>query len=177
MLRRSTVAAALVIGPLAAPSAAFADCPDANLTPATGNLGQIRASVLCLHNEVRRDRGLPRLKENRRLRRAAAKHSADMVRRGYFSHTAPGDLRFVDRVLDAGYVRADEGWMLGENLAWGTGELATPREIVRAWMHSRGHRATVLKRGYREVGIGVRLGVPSDAGVGVTVTADFGAKR
>jgi uncharacterized protein YkwD len=45
-----------------------------------------------------------------------------------------------------------------------------------AWMASSGHRTTLLKRGYREVGFGVRLGVPSDAGVGVTVTADFGAK-
>ena len=64
---------------LAAPSTAFADCPDADITPAAGNLDQVRAAFLCLHNEVRADRGLPKLKENARLRKAAAKHSADMV--------------------------------------------------------------------------------------------------
>ncbi len=37
---------------------------------------------------------------------------------------------------------------------------------------------TILRatRGFREIGIGIRLGVPSDQGVGVTITADFGAK-
>ena len=43
-------------------------------------------------------------------------------------------------------------------------------------MASSGHRTTLLKRGYREIGFGIRLGVPTDPGVGVTVTADFGAK-
>ena len=58
----------------------------------------------------------------------------------------------------------------------GTGDLATPSKIMEAWMASSGHRTQLLKRTYREIGLGIRLGVPSDAGVGVTVTADFGAK-
>jgi uncharacterized protein YkwD len=176
MFRRRTLAAALAVGALAAPTTAYADCPDADITPAAGNLEQVRAAVLCLHNEIRAGRGLPKLKENARLRKAAAKHSADMVEKGYFSHTSPGEQTFVDRILDAGYVRASEGWTLGENLAWGTGELATPAKLMDAWMASSGHRTTLLKRGYREVGFGVRLGVPTDDAVGVTVTADFGAK-
>jgi uncharacterized protein YkwD len=176
MLRRRTLAAALVVGALAAPTSAYAACPNADITPAAGNLDEVRASLLCLHNEIRSDRDLPKLKENTRLRKAAAKHSADMVDKGYFSHTAPDEDTFVDRILAAGYVRSDEGWTLGENLAWGTGELATPSQIMAAWMNSSGHRAQLLKRSYREIGLGIRLGVPTDAGVGVTVTADFGVK-
>jgi uncharacterized protein YkwD len=176
MFRRRTLAAALVVGALAAPTSAYAACPDADVTPAAGNLDAVRAAVLCLHNELRADRGLPKLKENARLRKAAAKHSADMVEKGYFSHTAPDEDTFVDRILAAGYVRSDEAWTLGENLAWGTGELATPAKLMEAWMASSGHRTTLLRRSYRELGLGVRLGVPTDAGVGVTVTADFGAK-
>jgi uncharacterized protein YkwD len=43
-------------------------------------------------------------------------------------------------------------------------------------MNSAGHKANILKRSYKELGIGIRLGVPNDAGVGATFTADFGAK-
>ena len=48
----------------------------------------------------------------------------------------------------------------GEALAWAQGRLATPHAIVRAWMHSPPHRAVLLGRGYRDVGIGVALGSP-----------------
>jgi uncharacterized protein YkwD len=43
-------------------------------------------------------------------------------------------------------------------------------------MNSAGHKANILKKAYREIGIGLRLGVPSDETVGATVTADFGVK-
>ena len=75
------------------------------------------------------------------------------------------------------YTPRNAGWALGENLAWGTGRLATPREIMRAWMDSPGHRANIVKRSYREIGIGVVTGVPSDRGAGATYTADFGVIR
>ena len=42
----------------------------------------------------------------------------------------------------AGYVPRERRWRLGENLAWGTGVLAAPGAIVRAWMNSPGHRGT-----------------------------------
>ena len=47
---------------------------------------------------------------------------------------------------------------------------------MNSWMASPGHKANILKRAYREVGIGIRLGVPSDGTVGATYTADFGVK-
>jgi uncharacterized protein YkwD len=152
-------------------------CPDAGLAPAPGNLARIRAAVLCLHNRVRAAHGLPRLRENVRLRRAATRHSADMVARGYFAHTAPGGSTFVKRILAAHYIAPRAGWFLGENLAWGTSTLGTPAGIMRAWMQSPEHRANVLRRGYREVGLGIVTGVPSDRGAGATYTADFGARR
>ena len=51
-------------------------------------------------------------------------------------------------------------WSVGENLAWGTGVLATPRATVRAWMHSPDHRANLLDRRFADVGIGVAAGAP-----------------
>jgi uncharacterized protein YkwD len=84
----------------------------------------------------------------------------------------------VDRILHSGYVRPDRGWMIGENLEWGTGRLATPRGAMRAWMDSPGHRANVLKPGYDELGVGISLGTPTAANpTGATYTVDFGTIR
>lgn len=170
---RTAVLAAVIVS-FATPSAAWAACPNEDVMPAADNIAQVRESLLCLHNEQRAAGGLPALKENAKLRRAAAGHADDMVDRGYFSHT--GRRSFVERIIAAGYARRDDGWALGENLAWGTGERATPRRMMEAWMNSPGHRRTVLNRAYREVGFGVRLGVPKDPSAGATVTANFGAR-
>jgi uncharacterized protein YkwD len=151
-------------------------CSNTDVMPTAENIDQIRAAVLCLHNQIRQQHNLPLLKENAKLRKAAAGHSADMVDEGYFDHTAPTGDSFVDRILSAGYVKRNDAWTLGENLAWGTGDLSTANGVMQAWMNSSGHKANILKRSYKELGIGIRLGTPGDAGVGATFTADFGAK-
>ena len=43
-------------------------------------------------------------------------------------------------------------------------------------MNSNGHRSNILKSNYREIGIGVRVGVPKNAAVGATYTTEFGTK-
>ncbi len=152
-------------------------CADADLEPAAGNLDRIRRAMLCLHNKMRAQNGLAPLRENRRLRRAARAHSRDMTAAGYFEHTAPDGTTMVDRILRSDYVRKGQGWMLGENLAWGTGSLGTPRGAMKAWMDSPGHRANVLKRGFRELGVGVVARVPDSDDAGATYTVDFGVRR
>jgi len=154
------------------------ECANTTVRPAAGNVAAVRAAVLCLHNSERSDRGLPPLKENARLRRAALGHSGDMVAGRFFAHESPAGADMADRILGTGYARR-QGWSLGENIAWGTGSLATAAEIQRAWMESPGHRANILRRQFREIGIGIALGVPVDAGAldGATYTADFGVRR
>jgi uncharacterized protein YkwD len=154
-----------------------AACDNADVTPNAGNLEEVRAAIVCLHNQIRARNGLPLLKGNSKLRRAAEGHSAEMVQKRYFDHTSPSGSSMVDRILAAGYVRADQGWVLGENLEWGTGSMATPRGAVDAWMKSAGHRANILKRSYRHMGIGIALGIPSGGGNGATITVDFGVRR
>ena len=153
------------------------ECANADLEATRENLREIRAAILCLHNKVRAEHDLPALRENKRLRRAAVGHSKDMVRDGFFEHTTPQGTTMVERILRAKYVREDEGWALGENLAWGTGSFGTPRGAVDAWMNSPGHRANLLRRAYRDVGIGVVLGVPVSDAAGATYTVDFGVRR
>jgi uncharacterized protein YkwD len=151
-------------------------CANSDVLPTADNLALVRAAVLCLHNQTRAAQGLPLLRENAKLDKAALGHSSDMVAAGYFDHTAPGGATFVDRIVGARYVQRSDGWTLGENLAWGTGDLSTPAGVMKSWMNSPGHKANILKRAYRDVGIGIRLGVPSDGTIGATYTLDFGVK-
>jgi uncharacterized protein YkwD len=153
-----------------------ADCQNTDLLPTAQNVELVRTAILCLHNQIRAQHALPLLKLNTKLGKAAVAHSSEMVSDGYFDHTAPSGATFVDRILHAGYVKKSDGWTLGENLAWGTGDLSTPAGVMSSWMASPGHKANILKKSYREVGIGIKLGVPSDDGVGATYTADFGVK-
>jgi uncharacterized protein YkwD len=154
-------------------------CANVDLVPAADNLDDVRAAVLCLHNRDRAAAGLPPLKENSKLRRAALGHSDDMVSRRYFDHDEPDGDDMVVRIKRAGYIRPGDAWSLGENIAWGTEDLATPAEIHDAWMHSAGHRANILRRSFKEIGIGIVLGNPSvnPADAGATYTADFGLRR
>jgi uncharacterized protein YkwD len=130
---------------LATSSASATGCPAADLQPAAANVDQIRSAVLCLHNADRAERGLSALRESRRLRRAALEHSSDMVREGYFAHTSPDRESFVDRILRSGYASWHAEWTLGENLAWGTGQLSTARGVEEAWMRSSGHKGNILR--------------------------------
>ena len=169
-------ASASAAKPKKARTAALEPCTNTDLMPTAENVEVVRAAILCLHNRIRAGKGLPLLKDNAKLRKAAVGHSSAMVSQGYFDHTSPDGGTFVDRVIGAGYAKRNDGWTLGENLAWGTGDLSTADAVMNAWMNSAGHKANIVKRAYREVGIGIRLGVPSDEAVGATVTTEFGAK-
>jgi uncharacterized protein YkwD len=97
-----------------------------------------------------------------------------MVTRRYFEHG-----NFVARIMNARYVRPGGSWALAENIAWGTGYLATPAQIVRGWMNSSGHRANILNGRFRDIGVGIALGAPTGgrrARDGATYTTDFGRK-
>ena len=168
--------AALLTFPAAAHASAPITCANTDLLPSADNVEQVRDAVLCLHNQIRQQHNLPLLKDNAKLQKAGTTHSNEMVDEGYFDHTTPSGSSFVDRIVGAGYTKRNDAWTLGENLAWGTGDLSTPAGVMQAWMNSAGHKANILKRSYKELGIGIRLGVPSDNGVGATITADFGAK-
>ena len=161
---------------LAAPAPAKAACAGASAHLSRSTDERLERSVLCLLNEQRARRGLRRLKMSRRLSVAAARHSRDMSRRNYFSHTSRGGASFLSRIRRTGYLRSARKWRAGENIAWGSGGYGTPGSVVRAWMNSPGHRRNILGS-FRHIGIGVAHGAPSghypDA---ATWTTDFGWK-
>jgi uncharacterized protein YkwD len=178
--RLSLLAAVLVTAALlgTADVAPAAACTRANAMPTHANHRTVARATLCLINRERRSRGLRPLRSSGTLAAAARGHSRDMVRRRYFSHTAPGGARVVQRIRRGGYLRSAKRWRLGENLGWGSGGDAAPRAMVRAWMNSPPHRKAILTASYRDAGVGVSLGLPLSApGLGATYTVDFGTRR
>jgi uncharacterized protein YkwD len=160
------IAASAVLA-LAAPSA-LAACANDDAGP--GDAGAV-AATLCLLNEQRTTHGLSAFSESTVLGQAADDFAQDMVRRRFFDHVSPGGGTFMDRIKAAGWV-ASGSWSAGENIAWGSGSLATPASIVNGWMHSPGHRANILNGSFTRIGIGIEDGAPQsgvrDAGTYVT---------
>lgn len=171
-------AAVAVLAVPAAPASA-AGCKGRSAVPTGSNDKQVRHAVLCLLNAQRRKRGLKPLRENSKLRRAAKGHSRNMVQNSFFDHVSPSGSTMTDRVKSAGYIRPGKGYTLGENIAWGTGTKGTARSIVHNWMRSPGHRANILHREFREIGIGIRVGAPVRVRAsksGATYTTNFGRR-
>jgi len=102
-----------------------------------------------------------------------------MVIGDYFDHVGPRGDTPLGRVRAAGYVYgARIGFEIGENIAWGTLWLATPRAIVAAWMASPEHRANILYGHFRDTAIGVSPHPPASLAhgqPGAIYTEDFGA--
>jgi uncharacterized protein YkwD len=156
-------------------------CRHTELKPTAKNIGLIRAATLCLINRERIDHGEHPLRPNRRLRRAAQAHTMNMVQDDYFEHIGaggPGGGTPLARMRSVGYISSSrDGYEVGENIAWGTLWLATPRAIVASWMASPGHRANILDPRYRETGIGVSAHPPAALAhgqAGGIYTQDFG---
>jgi len=167
-------AAALAVT-AAAPADAQAACANADKHPSQATVKQLRAATVCLLNVERRRHGRARLRANNGLALAGQRHARDMVRKRYFAHNSRSGRDFKDRIVRTGYTRGSAS-ILGENLAWGSHNLATPRAIVRSWMRSPGHRANILQPKFRHIGIGIVRAAPTTANNAATYAAEFGRR-
>ena len=166
-------------GPAARARAASDRCASADAMPAQAAVEDLRAATLCLMNAERTARGLGRLQYEPLLSRVAASYARQMVRGQFFDHTSPAGSTMLARIKATSYLRNVTSWSVGENLAWGSGGLATPRAMVRAWMQSAEHRANLLDRHFADVGIGVAAGAPvalEPGELGGTYVTDFGRR-
>src|SRR5918998_3172860 len=124
--------------------------------------------TLRLHNHKRASRGLRALCVHPKLTKAARAHSASMIKKDYFGHGNVGR-----RLKRHGY-----NWRVyGENIAGGTGDYARPGNVFRRWMRSSGHRANILDRRFREIGIGTATGNYKGKTGYTMYTVDFGTRR
>lgn len=92
-------------------------------------------------NRSRRRAGLPRLRLSRSLSRTASRYSHHLARTGVLAHAASG-IRVAPRWNWRGEVLADFS------------QPVRPRRLVAAWLGSPAHRAILLSREPRYVGVG-----------------------
>jgi uncharacterized protein YkwD len=172
----TALALALIVVLMTAPAASAAGaCSAANASVKTASKRALVRATLCQLNAERKRRGMRPLRLNRNLSAAARAHSRAMARRHFFSHDSLNGASFLDRIRRTGYLHGARSWNVGENIAYGSGRLSTPRSIGRAWMNSPGHRANILSRSFRSIGIGIAAGTPHGGG-GATYTTDFGRR-
>jgi uncharacterized protein YkwD len=158
----------LVGSVLPAPTAQAASTSQGTVRARSTTLSAAEFSIRLLTrmNHRRADQGCREFRLSPALVLAAQRHTDAMVVRSELSHRLAGEADLSGRAVSAGYTH----WrILAENLAWGqTG----PRAVLRAWVHSPGHRANLDNCRLRDVGLGIaiRSGRP-------WVTADFGRRR
>jgi uncharacterized protein YkwD len=105
-------------------------------------------ALLELTNKERAKKDLPPLTYNARLREAAVAHSVNMAKQGKLEHELDGKTP-GNRADAAGY----NFRFIGENIA--LAENGTNEEIMQGWMESKLHRDNILKKDFKDVGIGV----------------------
>lgn len=170
------VLAAVAVLLVSVPSASAAGaCSAANASASQASKRALARATLCVLNNARARHNLRPLRLNRKLSRAARRHSRAMARRKFFSHTSLGGASFVDRIRGTGYLSGARRWYVGENIAYGFGSRSSPRSIGSAWMNSPPHRANILSSSFRQIGIGLASGTPVGSG-GATYTTDFGRR-
>jgi uncharacterized protein YkwD len=114
-------------------------------------LGPMEWSVLRNVNWVRQRYGLRPLKADPGLTRAAKAHTHDMAVHFYYAHDSLTGGAWWARIRH--YVRAVE---VAETLNYIVGPRSgrrEPKTIVNSWMNSPPHRAILLARGLRRIGV------------------------
>ena len=99
-----------------------------------------------------------------------------MVARSYFSHVSPNGMDVRQRIVRTGYLYHRPGARLGETIAWRPAGDATPAQLVSSFMDSASHRAMLLDRSFRQIGVGLALGAPVAGMGGATLTLTFGRR-
>jgi uncharacterized protein YkwD len=139
-------------------------CVAATATPAEGatraasavETSPLEAALIREINATRTARGLGTLARSRGLDRAAASHSLVMLATGTFEHDVPGAPTLAQR-LRRYYAGRAASWQGAENLAsYGPVE-PTAKKVVELWLNSPPHRAILLDRSWRDLGIAARF--------------------
>ena len=105
-------------------------------------------------NDIRSSRGLPRLRASRGLARAAGVKVREILSSDQLSHTSPDGTPMDRRVRR--YVKAKH---VGETIAWvSSRKRREAAAVVRSWMRSPAHRATLLAPRFRRIGLARRAG-------------------
>lgn len=141
-------------GALMATAAAAPRCAG-TLLPTVGAEQRVADAVVCLVNQARKRKRLRPLTVNLKLVASATAQTNDMIAKRYYNHQRRGGPTLLKRTRKAGY-RGNSG----ENLGLGSGLLALPDQMLKAWLKSPPHRANILNRRFRAIGVNVQAKDP-----------------
>jgi uncharacterized protein YkwD len=166
---RTAHAASTLRGP-----AITSKCKDKNVSPTVRNVKKVNVALLCVINEQRKLYKLKPFKISKKLTKSAAAHTKAMISGKFFAHQGPREPALRDRLRKAKYRGSG-----AENIGAGAGRLGTPLSMVNGWMHSTLHRANLLNKKWKYVGIGFLPQFPIKGGSPpvATYTLNFGPKK
>ena len=173
-LRTTLLTFACTLAATLAPAAVASACTGADADPTQDARSVVEAATVCLLNVERAAHGLAPVTFDATLSGVAEGHARDMINRHYFAHVSPDGGTLTDRLRAGRWIPENAAWTAGENIAWGQSYLGTPREIVKAWMNSPGHKANILESEFVEIGIATLPGAPNGAGNAGTYVTNFG---
>jgi uncharacterized protein YkwD len=179
-LRRAAIVAVLASTTtvmLFAPAALA--CKGTGLQPTRADLTRVSAATLCLIEHERLAYRLKPLHSNGSLQRIGSKQAGEMVIGDYFGDDSLSGWTPMQRIEASAYAARARSLSTGQNIGWGSGALATPGAMVRAWMLSPPHREIMLSGGYRDVGVGIAPAAPqrSTGGLsGATYVVEFASR-
>ncbi len=141
-------------------------------------LNSAEKRTLDLHNQARAGNGLPAFCVQPTLTKAARAHSQERLDKDYFSHYSYNGEAFGARLKRFGYTPAGYSYYtVGENVAWGSGSYGSPDGIFKGWMNSTGHKANILNKNFKQIGIRARTGTYKSYAGATMYTVDFGTRR
>lgn len=149
--------ALLLWGPVAPASADYCEGEDTAITADSAITAE--PVELCLVNVHRSANGLDPLTMDPALRIAARTHSRWMDDNDRLCHTPtipdPGP---CDGTPDSRAAAAGYPFPTGENIAWTSFPMYTPRDMFELWHNSPGHNMNMLYPDYETVGVGFIVG-------------------
>jgi uncharacterized protein YkwD len=172
-VRRAALVLIVVAGLLGPAESAFAG-------PVVTSADKLRAGVISEMNRVRAAHGLRALTVRPRLQHAGAAHATNLAKHGVFTHDWANGTPF-SRWISWYWPGPDFGsWSAGENLFW-AGPITNAKTVVAAWLASPGHRANLLNKSWRAMGVGaVKIVGPIGDFAGVPTafltSAEFGRR-
>ena len=132
---------------------------------------------LDLHNQTRVSNGLSRFCVHPALQQAARAHSKEMIDRDYFYHNSYNGEKMANRLKRYGYTpQPGRYWTVGENIAYNSSTgTASADKAHSQWINSPGHKANILNKNFKQIGIGAVYGSFNTSN-GTMWTANFGAR-
>lgn len=129
-------------------------CP--NQTDRSLPIARQERIMRCMHRYARQKEGRGGIRKLRMLQHSSAKKAQDILDCEDFDHEACGRDSFY-WFRKVGFSRAD-CYGMAENIALGSRDGGSAREMMSAWLHSGDHRRTLLSSRYRRFGIGMVRG-------------------